>query len=112
MMSMPEFIISVAALPFVGGLIGWILARKKNDAEVSKIKAEVQATEIANVKSMIELYSKIAEDLKVELQEALKEAQELRRDLQDAQKQCAELKHDLQAALDENALLKSQLSKS
>lgn len=93
----------IIALPLIGILLGWILAKKKFDADIRKTETEtenlelaVDASQIHNFKELIDVYRQISQDLKKELVEVHAE--------------CLSLKVEVQALKTENKLLKHQLA--
>lgn len=91
-------------LPLIGAAIGWLIKGQTNAQTLKKLKAESITAEANSFKVWIDLYKSIADNVKIELQEALKEVKELRDDIH-------KLKQEFAMVLDENTELKKMLEK-
>lgn len=71
-----------AVAPFLSSilaaLITYILTRRKNSAEVDKVRAETASIEIKNVESVLAFWKKLAEDLTQRVEDLSKEVTCLR----------------------------------
>lgn len=65
-------ILEFMIIPFTA-LVTWLFARRKNEADVRKIRAETSGQEIKNVESIVQFWQKMADDLTVEMVELKKE---------------------------------------
>lgn len=99
---------AIAVLAF---FFGWKIRKKKELSDVEKTEAEIENIEeetitkqIANLRSIIELYKSVAADLKTELQNVSNECQKLREQLKD-------LTHEVELLTAENANLKGEILK-
>ncbi len=55
--------IATIAGSLIALILGYLLYKRKHEAEVEKIRAEAKDVEIGNVDSVINLWKKIAEDM-------------------------------------------------
>lgn len=101
-MTTSEIAIICTVLPLIGTAIGWLIKGETNAQTLKKLKAESATAEATSFKVWIDLYKSIADNVKIELQEALKEVKELREDIH-------KLKHEFAMVLEENTELKKIL---
>lgn len=54
-------------IPVLSAGVGWMIGKKKNDAQARKIDAETDMLEIKNVQKVIEFWQETAKDLTAEV---------------------------------------------
>jgi|GEM_PF-4729729 len=66
--------------PAAALVIGWFLHRSKSRAEIRKVNAESSSLELDNIKSVVDLYKKIAVDLALQVERLTGEVTSLRQE--------------------------------
>lgn len=67
-------------LTVAGSMITYLVARKKNDAELRKIEAETDNTELEAVDKAVKIWRELAAELSRQLKEVKEEIESLRRE--------------------------------
>ena len=88
----PEGIATIVSLG-----IGWLVGKKKKEADLDKIRADTRLAEIERVEKIVNMWKDMVE--------------ELRKELMDVKAKCSDLAHQLEATRKENKQLKGELHK-
>lgn len=97
---MLEQIIGFIVAPAVTAFLAWFFTRKKNQAEVETVVQDAQSKELDNIESAIEIWRKIAQDLKLELAEIRQQNKEIQEQNKEIQQQNKELEQQNVSLLD------------
>ena len=99
-------------------IVGKKVTKRKSLAEVEKIEADIDTTEINNLRSIVDLWRGTAKelqedmkDLKAELLGVKNELVDVRKELAEVRKENIALKKELVSVRKENVLLKEQIIK-
>lgn len=63
----------------ITGVAGWFAGKKKNAAEIEKLKTEIDAGELKNIETALSIYREMVEDLNKQVAEYKSQARELQR---------------------------------
>lgn len=80
---------------FISGTLGWMLSRKKNNAEVKKIYAEIEDSELKNIERAVAIWRNIAEDLSVQVKNLSAKCTQLSAEIETMQRQNKQLKIEI-----------------
>jgi len=69
--------IAAFVAPVLGGLIGWVIARKKNDAELRKMVVETDGIELKNLHLATKIWKDMVRDLQIEVNQLRVQVQKL-----------------------------------
>ena len=91
-------------IPVLGGAIGYLLARKKNEADIKKTESETDSIDIGNLRNLIEIYRRAANDLSEQVKQLRQEVFEFAEEnshLKEEIKQLSAQIQDLQKFIEE-----------
>jgi septal ring factor EnvC (AmiA/AmiB activator) len=105
---MIEQIIGYVVPPAVAAFLAWFFTRKKNQAEVETVVQDAKSKELDNIENAIEIWRKLAQDLKTELTEIKGQYKEIKQQNVELLDKLTLLEQDYKSLLDSYESLKKK----